>query len=423
MILRYSGCTDVHCTPMYIAHLDADCFYVSCERIRYAGLREKPVGVLGNQGACVIAKSYELRAHGVKTGEAIWDAQKRCPHAIYVKRDFHWYEEISRRILALLRTVSEAVEYYSVDEFFFDASYLPRAFNTDMAGAALALQARILVEIGVPVSVGVARTKALAKLASESTKPFGSTVALSDDERMALLIDRPVDAITGIAKKSSEKLGREGITTCEQYTMADRKTIRRILTKKGEDLWWELNGTPISPLLTQRPHHKNIARGGSLGGGTDDLVKRRAWVARNTERLMEALDANEIYCERLALYLGFKEGHGTFGRAELMEPSAQMEELLPVGYDLLDEAWSRRKGKVNYMHVFAEVLQFRTCYQPSLFSRHDPSKLDTASILRLVNAKSGRFALRSGATLPLKETYDDKAQSYDICDIQGKICF
>jgi DNA polymerase V len=76
--------------PAAIGHLDADCFYVSAERVRHAFLRGKPVGVLGNQGACVIAKSYEMKAKGVKTGEPIWEAYEKCPEDVYLKRDFRW---------------------------------------------------------------------------------------------------------------------------------------------------------------------------------------------------------------------------------------------------------------------------------------------------------------------------------------------
>ena len=81
-----------------IGHLDADCFYVSCERVRHRCLRGQAVGVLSNQGACVIAKSYELKARGVTTGMPIWDALPLCPEAIFIKRDFEWYEVLSRRI-------------------------------------------------------------------------------------------------------------------------------------------------------------------------------------------------------------------------------------------------------------------------------------------------------------------------------------
>jgi hypothetical protein len=83
----------------FVAHLDADCFYVSAERVRHPDLAGKPVGVLGNNGACVIAKSYEMKARGVKTGTPIWDAKALCPEGVYVKRDFYWYEVLSRKML------------------------------------------------------------------------------------------------------------------------------------------------------------------------------------------------------------------------------------------------------------------------------------------------------------------------------------
>jgi len=79
-----------------IGHLDADAFYVSAERVRNAFLRAKAVGVLGNQGACVIARSYEMRPFGVRVGTPIWDAAKLCPDGIFLKRDFRWYEVLSR---------------------------------------------------------------------------------------------------------------------------------------------------------------------------------------------------------------------------------------------------------------------------------------------------------------------------------------
>src|SRR4051795_3633838 len=117
-------------TPTAVGHLDADCFYVSAERVRDSFLMGKAVGVLGNQGACVIAKSYEMKAAGVKTGEPIWEARVKCPEGAYVKRDFRWYEVLSRAMLELVRDFSARVEYHSIDEFFFLASPLPgRSFE------------------------------------------------------------------------------------------------------------------------------------------------------------------------------------------------------------------------------------------------------------------------------------------------------
>src|SRR5215210_5295790 len=94
-----------------VAHLDADCFYVSAERVRHPDLVGNPVGVLGNQGACVIAKSYEMKRAGVATGIPIWEALKLCPDGIYVKRDFRWYDMLSRMMLDVVRDLSPRVEY------------------------------------------------------------------------------------------------------------------------------------------------------------------------------------------------------------------------------------------------------------------------------------------------------------------------
>src|SRR3954464_1497417 len=112
-----------------VAHLDADCFYVSAERVRHPELVGKPVGVLGNNGACVIAKSYEMKAQGVKTGTPIWDAKKVCPDGVYVKRDFYWFEVLSRKMLGIVGSFSRKVEYYSIAEFFFTAEPLLRGLN------------------------------------------------------------------------------------------------------------------------------------------------------------------------------------------------------------------------------------------------------------------------------------------------------
>ena len=98
-----------------VGHLDADCFYVSAERARDAFPRRKPVGVLGNQGACVIAKGYEMKAAGVATGMPIWEAMEQCPGGVYVKRDFRWYDALTRMMLAVMRDVATRVEYYSID--------------------------------------------------------------------------------------------------------------------------------------------------------------------------------------------------------------------------------------------------------------------------------------------------------------------
>ena len=235
------------------------------------------MGVLSNQGACVIAKSYEMKAFGVTTVMPIWDALPLCPEAVFIKRDFEWYEVLSRKMIDVTHRFSPAVEYYSIDEMFFDAGEI------DLARAK-ELQRAILDEVGVPVSVGLSTSKTLAKLASTSGKPFGCVAAVEPEQIARLLADRPVDKITGVARRSARRLEPYGIRTCADFVRADRRLIRRLLTKRGEDLWWELNGTAVLPLATsaaarkeRQPGWKPL-RGGDRPGpvGRLDRAEHRA---------------------------------------------------------------------------------------------------------------------------------------------------
>jgi DNA polymerase V len=400
-------------------HVDADCFYVSAERVRNAFLLGKPVGVLGNQGACVIAKSYELKACGVGTGMPIWEAFPKCPKAIYLKRDFRLYEVLSRMMLAVVRDLSPKVEYHSIDEFFFVA--VPPRGKT-FQEAAEALRDRIYERVRVPVTVGIARTRTLAKLLSDSAKPFGAKAVLDPVSEAALLIDRLVTEIAGIAGRRARKLEPWGIRTCLDLARADRRLIRSLLTASGEALWWELRGEPVLPIHENRPAHKALSRGGSFGEPTADPLVIYAWLVRNVERLIEELEYHEVRTGCLTVWLGYRNGDARSGHANLPAPTERFDLLLDTARPCLRKAWMPRVA-AERMHLIAERLVPRSRSQLGLF---EPSAVRAETIARLkraINERHGRFALRSGATLPLGSIYQDVANEFDICDVRGKTCF
>ncbi len=413
-----------------IGHLDADCFYVSCERVRFPCLRKQPVGVLGNQGVFVIAKSYELKRLGVPTGMAVKEAAALCPEAIFVKRDFRWYEEVSRRMLECVATVSPRVEFYSIDECFFDASLLPRMMTikkgTGTCGAsplfqhaALLLQRQILERTGVPVSVGIAPSRTLAKLVSKAVKPFGCMAVLEPEPTASLLASQPVEQITGVGRRSAAKLAAHGIRTCAQFVQADRRLIRKLLTKSGEDLWWELRGEAVIPIVTTRPRHHSVARGGWLGVPVIAEERLTAWLVRHIERLVEALNVHGYVCGRMGLQIEVKNMGYVSDAATLWEATSSSELLIPAGKELLARLWTTGMT-VTRMHVMADRLAVRGEQQMSLFRPPD-KQIDR--IKAMVNDRCGRFTLRSAETLPLADIYRDTANAYDICDIYGKSCF
>jgi nucleotidyltransferase/DNA polymerase involved in DNA repair len=402
-----------------VGHLDADCFYVSAERVRDGFLRDKPVGVLGNQGACVIAKSYEMKAAGVKTGEPIWEALEKCPDGVYVKRDFRWYEVLSRLLLEAMRDHSPRVEYYSIDEFFFVAVTGP---GQTFQQSAAAIRDQIWERMRVPVTVGIARTRTLAKLISDAAKPFGALAVLDPEAEAALLADRPVTEITGIAGRRARRLSPWNIHTCLDLARADRRLVRELLTATGEALWWELNGDPVVPIHPSRPLHKALSRGGSFGESSADPLILYAWLVRNLERLIEELEYHGVLAGRLTVWVAYKSGEVGLGQTTLAVPTDRFDLLLDAARPCLRRAWVPRVAATR-MHLIAEHLTPRRQAPLGLFEPPGARAAAVAQVKQAVNARHGRFALRSAATLPLVGVYRDPANGYDICDVRGKICF
>jgi DNA polymerase V len=408
-----------------IGHLDADTFYVSAERVRFPRLAGRPAAVLGNQGACVIAKSGEMKAAGVKTGEPIWEAKAKCPEGVYLKRDFRWYEVLSQRMLDTMRGRYPVVEYYSVDEFFF---MVPEC---DYQAEAERARELIWREVGVPVTVGIARSRTLAKLVSDLAKPFGARAVMDQAEEDRLLEGIPVTEITGIAGRRAKRLAPWGIRTCLDFRRADRRLMRGLLTCSGESLWWEINGEPVQPILARRKAHKVISRGGSFGESTDDPRVLYGWLIRNLERLVEELRYHEVRTGRVTVWVAYRSGRAGQGRANLPAPTDRFDTLLESLGPCLRRAWLSGQTATR-MHLFAEQLTPRRDRQLGLFDSDFAAKTgmvpapgeDRISRLKhLINDRHGRFALRSAATLYLEEPYADPTQSFDICDIHGKSCF
>jgi nucleotidyltransferase/DNA polymerase involved in DNA repair len=402
-----------------IGHLDADCFYVSAERVRDSFLKGKPVGVLGNQGACVIAKSYEMKAAGVKTGEPIWDALKKCPDGIYVKRDFRWYEVLSHRLLDAMRTFSPEVEYYSIDEFFFRATPLP---GRTLQQTAQAMRDHLLATVGVPVTVGIGRSKTLAKLISDTAKPFGARAIVDRDAECQLLQRLPITEITGIAARRAATLSAYGIRTCMDLADMPRKLVRQLITVAGEAIWWELNGEAIAPLHTERPPHKMLSRGGSIGKATAQRERVYAFLVRNLERLIEELEFHRVWAGALTVLIQHENGIEGGFHEELIAPTTRFDLLMDVARRGFERSWVPGLPAVR-MHLIASKLRRPGFVQRGLFEPPDEPATTLAKIKREINEQLGRFALRSGATLPLADIYRDREQGYDICDIRGKICF
>ncbi len=404
--------------PTFIAHVDADSFYVSAERVRNAALVGKPVAVLGNQGACVIAKSYEMKAKGVKTGEPIWEARKKCPEGVYAKRDFEWYGVLSRRMLQAVQSFSPIIEYYSVDEFFLQVELRENQLDRFAAD----IRDAVYDQVRVPVTVGIARTRTLAKLVSDTAKPNGAK-AIPDRAAEEKMLGRfAVTEVCGIGEKRAARVAPYGVRTALDFIRADGRLVREKLTIVGYELWTELRGERVVPLRRFRAGKQSISRGGSVKGTVVCPMLLWAWAVRNLERLIEELHYEGVVAGKLAVYLVYKAGQALCGEGPLDAPSDRFDLLLDAVRVAVRRAWLPG-APITHVHVVADQLRRERGRQLCLFTQPSPKLEAVARVKREVNARIGRFAVRSGATLPLSRLYQDPAENFDVPDIKGKHCF
>lgn len=228
--------------------------------------------------------------------------------------------------------------------------------------------------------------------------------------------------ISGIAGRRAARLAPHGIYSCLDLAEADRRLIRSVLTVTGEALWYELNGEVIQPMHVHRPAHKTLSRGGSFGEATTDPMVLFAWLVRNLERLIEELEYHALQAGRLTVWVGYRDGQVGCSEGPLMAPSDRFDLLLEAARIGLRRAWIPRIA-ANRMHLIATELRPHGQVQLGLFEPPAEQARAIAQLKRVVNARYGRFTLRSGATLPLYAVYQDETSSFDICDVRGKMCF
>ena len=398
---------------------DADAFYASAEAVRRPWLAGLPVGVLGNQGACVIAPSYPMKKCGVKVGTPIWEAKKLCPDGVFIKRDFKWYESLSRKMLAEIGTFSHQVEFHSIDESFWAGYPAP---GKSYQETAVAIRDQVKRAVGVPMTVTFGRTRTLAKLFADASKPFGTLAVLDRAGERELLAKLPVTEIAGIAKRRAARLEPYGVRTCLDLADANGWTVKRVLTVAGHDLWRELNGEPANPVRPARPRNKVVARGGSLAGRTGDPRVVYGWLARNVERLVEELRHHGVRPAVLTVALAYRDDPGAAGVVRLDVPADRFDTLFPAAKLGLRRAW-RPVAEATHMHVIASDLRAGPAWPRSLFDPPDDRAEAVEELKHEVNEELGRWTLRSGATLYANEFYADPANEYDVCDVRGKFCF
>ncbi len=207
-----------------ILHADLDAFYASVEQLVDSRLRGKPLAV---GGGVVLAASYEAKAFGVRAGMPGWRARQLCPGLAFVGGHFREYQRLGDAVIDVLRDFTPLVERISIDEAFLDVSGSVHLFGAP-ADIASEIRRRVRGELGLAVSVGVATTKHLAKVASQVAKPDGVVVVEPGNER-EFLDPLPVELLWGVGPVTSERLAGRGIRTIGELASTSPSTLQRLL--------------------------------------------------------------------------------------------------------------------------------------------------------------------------------------------------
>ncbi|MCP2242015.1 DNA polymerase IV [Lentzea aerocolonigenes] len=358
-----------------ILHADLDAFYASVEQRDDPSLRGRPV-IVG--GGVVLAASYEAKAFGVRTAMGGARALKLCPRAIVVPPRMSAYSAASKAVFEVFRNTTPLVEGLSIDEAFLDVGGLHRIAGPPEVIAAR-LRARVLEQVGLPITVGVARTKFLAKVASGVAKPDGLLVVPAEGE-LDFLHPLPVERLWGVGEVTAAKLHSLGIRTVGEVARLDESDLVSILGRAaGRHLHALAHNHDPRPVQTGR-RRRSIGSQRALGRRERTREDLDAILASLVDGISRRLRTAHRACRTVVLRLRFADFTRATRSHTVRHPTTETEVLLNAARQLLDAAMPLIESRgITLLGVSLTNLQNDTPMQMTLpFEEQKPGALDAA---------------------------------------------
>ena len=319
--------------PATILHADLDAFYASVEQLLDPSLHGKPIAV---GGGGVLAASYEAKAFGVKSGMAGRAARALCPHLVFVAGHFEEYRRLGDAAIKVLGDYTPLVERISIDEAFADVVGCTHLFGEPVEIARTVRQ-RVRDELGLPISVGVARTKHLAKIASQVAKPDGLVVVEPDNE-LTFLHDLPVALMWGVGPVTRARLAAIGVQTIGQLARLPGKSLERLVGpaagEKLAALAWNRDPREI------RTHHRARSAGAQSALGRKPAQERvyRPALAHLADRIGTRLRAKTLAGRTVTVRVRFADLRAITRSTTLEAPISSTQTLTEVAVELVRQA-------------------------------------------------------------------------------------
>jgi DNA polymerase-4 len=358
-----------------ILHADLDAFFASVEQRDDPRLRGRPV-IVG--GGVVLAASYEAKAHGVRTAMGGAQARRLCPHVIVVRPRMSVYAEASKAVFRVFEDTTPLVEGLSIDEAFLDVRGLERISGTPTE-IAVRLRSDVLERVGLPITVGVARTKFLAKVASGVAKPDGLLVVPPDRE-LAFLHPLPVERLWGVGPVTADKLRAQGITTVGEVARLGEPSLVSMLGRaSGRHLQALAHNRDPRPVHVRR-RRGSIGSQRALGRSPKSLDAIDAVVVGLVDRVTRRMRTAGRVGRTVVLRLRFDDFSRATRSHTLPRATAHTQTILTTARGLLTTAvpMIERQG-LTLVGVAVANLDNDSAIQLTLpFDRHSGDALDAA---------------------------------------------
>jgi len=383
------------------ALIDCNSFYASCERVFRPDLARVPIVVLSNNDGCVIARSYDAKPY-VKMGEPYFQIKHKLQkHGIVpFSSNYALYGDMSERVMTLIESMVPAVEVYSIDEAFADLTGID---GRDALGRKI--RSHVLRCTGIPVGVGIAHTKTLAKLANHTAKRLqvqtGGVVDICDPfKRDWVLRNTDVSEVWGVGRKMKLHLDAMGIKTAMDLAKADPWTLRKKFSVVIEKTARELGGTPCLELDEPDPPKQEICCSRMFGKRLTELAPIKEAVATYMMRASEKLRVQKSLCKKIRVSIRtgmFNPEEAKYANGVLIDlpyPTDDVRLLTRAAVDSLDRVF-----RPGFKYSKAEVLLMDLClpgeYTDDLFAISQPAAATKLMIaLDEINSRWGRGTLR-----------------------------
>ncbi|MBV9683058.1 MAG: DNA polymerase IV [Solirubrobacterales bacterium] len=313
-----------------ILHADLDSFYASVEQRDNPRLRARPV-IVG--AGVVLAASYEAKARGIRTAMGGGHARALCPEAVVVPPRMSAYSEASQAVFKVFEDTAPVVEGLSIDEAFLDVRGLDHISGTPIEIAAR-LRRRIRAEVGLPITVGVARTKFLAKVASTVAKPDG-LLLVPPERELEFLHPLPVERLWGVGRVTAEKLHQRGITTVGQVALVgERELVSMLGRASGRHLHALAHNFDPRPVEIRR-RRRSIGAQRALGRRRRSPEELAGILIALVDRVSRRLRTARRVCRTVILRMRFEDFSRATRSYTLREPTDQTHALVQTAHGLL----------------------------------------------------------------------------------------